>query len=631
GGPARADAPAAAPVQLPPRRPALVGRDAELARLEDILRRCDPAPPVVVLTGIGGVGKTALALGWLYGRLDAFPDAVLYARLSADIADPASTALHGFLRALGVPGREIPPSPHQRAALFRGLTADLRFAILIEDAARSEDVSALLPGSTAAFVLVTARTQLVRLLADGAEEISVDPLEDAPASQVLAFYARRDGLGPAAERLLAACGGLPLALAVTGSRLRHRPCRAPEREVRRIDAQPKGIAAMADALDSSYAALDEFAARAYRACGFLPGPHLDRAALSHTLQRLPGFTDDDLDDLVDAHLLRDVDDDTVDQHDAVRRHARALAEQVDDQRDRDRLLDRYTRWYRDRTVAASTLIHPHRPGFAAATAGIFADRDAALAWWTRDLPVINAVADDAADRGRHEELWQIAEASWGYFLYHRDYPPFLRLFTAGLRAARACGEPVAEARMLHQIGFVHRKLGNVEEAVAHDEAAAVIGEREQHALTLATAASRAAWAAEAHGDPERALDLYEDSAEKHAHADRPRGVGLARLRRGNLLITLGRDPEALTELAAAAEIMVEQDDPAQHAEVLVALAGIFERQGDDRSARDHLARARENVEPLRSPHFQNTVDDALAALDRRTAEACGEAARQEIR
>ena len=108
-----------APVQLPPAPPVLLGRVAELARLDEIRLRSDPAPSVVVLTGVGRIGKTALALHWLHTRRARFPDGILCRRLSAEdteMAESARSALHGFHTALGVPADDIPASIALRAA-----------------------------------------------------------------------------------------------------------------------------------------------------------------------------------------------------------------------------------------------------------------------------------------------------------------------------------------------------------------------------------------------------------------------------------------------------------------------------------------------------------------------------------
>ncbi|UKD51405.1 NB-ARC domain-containing protein [Amycolatopsis sp. FU40] len=622
-GAVTSDRPVRAPVQLPPAPSVLLGRSAELRRLDDIRLRSDPAPSVVVLTGVGGIGKTALALHWLHTHRAQFPDGILCARFSAEgteTAESASGVLHGFLAALGIPADDIPASLAQRAAEFRAVTADRRFAVLLDDVVHSADARAVLPSSAHAFVLVTSRSQLTSLALDGAEILPLSPLPDQPAREVLVRAGQRQISQADAKDLLTACAGLPLALAITGARLRTRPRRKPHQEARRGRVRPVGdFPALATVFDASYAALDDSAARLYRTCGILPGPHHAVDALADTLQSSPARLDDAVDELIEANLLHELEDETVAQHDVVRHDARVRAERQDAETDRRYLVHRYIRWYRDQTVTASALIHPFRPNFAAETVaatGSFADRDHAVNWWRRDRPVINAVAKAASAHGWDEELWQLAEASWGFFLHHRDYEPFLELCTAGIEAARRCEQPLVEARMHSQAGFVCDQLGRYDEAAAHNAVTLKIGEREQHGPTQASALSRLARNARRQQDWEAALELYERSARKHAEAGLPRGVGQARYRRGEVLIKLGRDDEALRELAEATVILDEEGDVVQHARAVISLAAIHARRGGYRRARTELLEALEDVKRLQSPHFQAEILTALADLER---------------
>ena len=66
---------------------------------------------VCAVTGMGGVGKTAVALRCAQSVLDAFPDGQLYVNLrgfdpGADPLDPAD-AVRGFLDALAVAPRAL--------------------------------------------------------------------------------------------------------------------------------------------------------------------------------------------------------------------------------------------------------------------------------------------------------------------------------------------------------------------------------------------------------------------------------------------------------------------------------------------------------------------------------------------
>lgn len=133
----------------PPRH--FVGRDAELAGIR--------AGGVTVLSGPGGVGKTALALKWLQERRSGEQ---LY-------VDLATQDLDRLLRAFGLDG----VAPDEIAAVFRGLATRRQFTLLLDDVDSADQVTPLLPASGT--VLVTSRT---KLNLPQAHEIDVEPLTD---------------------------------------------------------------------------------------------------------------------------------------------------------------------------------------------------------------------------------------------------------------------------------------------------------------------------------------------------------------------------------------------------------------------------------------------------------------------
>ena len=110
------------PAQLPADVHVFTGRTRELAELDCLLTRPgqattgDRATAVVIsaVSGTAGVGKTALALRWAHRVRAGFPDGQLYVNLRGYDPDQpmsAGDALAGFLRALGMPGLDIPLKP----------------------------------------------------------------------------------------------------------------------------------------------------------------------------------------------------------------------------------------------------------------------------------------------------------------------------------------------------------------------------------------------------------------------------------------------------------------------------------------------------------------------------------------
>jgi hypothetical protein len=66
---------------------------------------------------------------------------------------PAADALAGFLRALGVPGQDIPPEEDERAARFRSLLAGKNMLVVLDNAGSVAQVRPLLPGSPGCVVV----------------------------------------------------------------------------------------------------------------------------------------------------------------------------------------------------------------------------------------------------------------------------------------------------------------------------------------------------------------------------------------------------------------------------------------------------------------------------------------------
>ena len=98
----------------------------------------------------------------------------------------AADALAGFLRALGVPGQDIPPEVGERAALYRSLLAGRRILVVADNSGSVEQARPLLPGSPSCAAVVTSRDALAGLVArDGARRLDLDLLPAAEAVGLL--------------------------------------------------------------------------------------------------------------------------------------------------------------------------------------------------------------------------------------------------------------------------------------------------------------------------------------------------------------------------------------------------------------------------------------------------------------
>ncbi|MET8975872.1 BTAD domain-containing putative transcriptional regulator [Streptomyces sp. NPDC004539] len=211
------------PAQLPPEPADFIGRAHVAQALTSAMNAENrPALPVVVLAGMGGVGKSSLALHVAHRVREAYPDGQLYADLGA-MAAPESVLI-GFLRALGTRPEDVPEPLEARTALLRTVLNERRVLIVLDDARDAAQIRPLLPGSAHCGVLITSRTRLGGLPASLQVELEAFYLDEALELLTHAIGAERVRAEPeAAASLMESCAYLPLAVRIVAARLAARP------------------------------------------------------------------------------------------------------------------------------------------------------------------------------------------------------------------------------------------------------------------------------------------------------------------------------------------------------------------------------------------------------------------------
>ncbi len=334
---------------------------------------------ISAVSGTAGVGKTGLALRWAHRVRGEFPDGQLYVNLRGyDPDQPLSAgyALAGFLRALGVPGQEIPPEPDERATLYRSLLDGRRMLIVLDNASSVEQVRPLLPGTPSALVVVTSRDSLGGLVArDGARRLDLDllPPEDAVALLEALIGGRAEAEPEAAAALAEQCVRLPLALRVAAELAGTRPATSlaqlvaeladEQRRLELLDPGGDPRTAVRAVFSWSYLHLPAQAARAFRLLGLHPGPDLDpyaAAALTYTTEEQAQHL---LEVLARAHLIAPTGPDRYGMHDLLRAYATYLTGIEDSEEERRTALTRLFDHYLATTGAAMDTLHPAEQGY----------------------------------------------------------------------------------------------------------------------------------------------------------------------------------------------------------------------------------------------------------------------------
>ncbi|OIK24316.1 AfsR/SARP family transcriptional regulator [Streptomyces malaysiense] len=328
------------PAQLPASVPDFTGRSAFVDELSAVLASATETEGSVMavsaMAGIGGVGKTTLAVHVAHRARTSFPDGQLYVDLQGAGSRPAEpeTVLGSFLRALGTADSAIPDSLEERAALYRSVLDGRRVLVLLDNAKDAAQVRPLLPGTEGCAALVTSRMRMVGLA--GAHLVDLDVMSPDEALALFTRIVGAERVTPerdAALDVVAACGFLPLAIRIAASRLAARRTwtvsvlaakLADER--RRLDELQAGDLAVKATFELGYGQLDRDQARAFRLLGLADGPDISLAAAAAVLDLPPESTEDLLESLVDASLLESAAPGRYRFHDLVRLYARACAE-----------------------------------------------------------------------------------------------------------------------------------------------------------------------------------------------------------------------------------------------------------------------------------------------------------------
>ncbi|MFF3720890.1 BTAD domain-containing putative transcriptional regulator [Streptomyces erythrochromogenes] len=328
--------PAAAPprpAQLPPDAADFTGRTAPVRVLDEALGT-PSAQALVIATvvGMGGVGKTALALHVAHRVRESYPDGQLYVDLRGSDPVPADpeAVLSSFLVALGVPGDAVPDGLDARSALFRSVVDGRRLLLVLDNAKDTAQIRPLLPGAVGCAVLTTGRTRPAGLPAT--VHVDLDVFHPSEALDLLGRTIGADRLAAerdAALELVVACGYLPLAVRIVAARLAARPgwtvetlSRRLQVERRRIDELRIGDLAVAAAFELGYRQLTADQARAFRLVASVDGPDIGLPAAAALLDLDEYDAEDLLEALVDVAMVESSFPGRYRYHDLLRSFAR---------------------------------------------------------------------------------------------------------------------------------------------------------------------------------------------------------------------------------------------------------------------------------------------------------------------
>ncbi|RDG39189.1 hypothetical protein DVH02_05315 [Streptomyces corynorhini] len=644
-GPAAQVAPAApvAEHQLPLEEEPFENRDEQRAQ---VLRALDEhresplvRPLTVVISGVGGIGKTALAVRLAHELAPRFTGGSAYLDLdewrTAGSVD-ADAILRHRLRRLGVAESWLPGEYRALVDLYKDRTRGARTVLVIDNAWSADEVTTLLPHSADALVLVTGQRRLPALEARGAIGLALGPLSHGHSSDVLRkiVTAVRPDESPRTMAALARlCDGFPAALRAVGTLLHEHPTRRTERLVADLTSQlhERGLPVVEAVWNTTYDELPAPAALLYRLLPQYPGYDITPEAAAALLGT--GFDDaeDALGALVRAGLLEmsptasPAHDGRFRLHGLLRAHATRCADRHGDPAETEEGLRRLLLWYRrqaeraDRTIAAARLRQaepvaelPYAPDLP------FADEPEARSWLDAERKALYGWVRIAAGLGEDTHAWALCEPLWKHYEDQGNHDDAIRAFTIGRDAAQRCERPDALIRLRCQLAQALWFGGRAAEADTETEQAvrsaeAVVPGGGLHASALEFRGKFLAW----RGEPDRAADCFRQSRDIH-RALRPEpnayGVLLQSFLLGRTLRAAGRLPEAETETQTALELAREQRHDRMIARSEAELGRIQRALGRPERAVAALERALELERRRGSTYDEAVLGEELAEL-----------------
>ncbi|MEU2424755.1 BTAD domain-containing putative transcriptional regulator [Streptomyces sp. NPDC007851] len=551
------------PAQLPPAPAHFTGRAAVRAELCGALASA-PAPALAVVSGMAGVGKSALALSVAHQVRERFPDGQLYLNLHG--ATPGvpplapAQALAALLRDIGADPRHIPEHPDAAAALLRSLLAPTRTLLLLDDAASAAQVRPLLPGGPGCAVIVTSRSPLTAL--DGARRFPLGPLTGEDSAALVRAVSGREEID-AGHPLVGLTGRLPLALRVVAARLAARRALTPDVLAGQLAATEgrlhhleyddlsvrRSLAVAHDALAAADRATDRDAADALRHIGALDLPTYGAPLIARLTGTDERRAEAALDRLVDVALLEETTYGRYTPHDLVRDFAREL---TDGTRRTEAALTAL-RWFA--AVAEHVLvaiIEPgpdrsdrHRPTTAqppghrayAASVPPFECAEHAFAWGDLELEnIVALVARHAgtADAGISAHLSVLVRLLFPYVLRRGRVAEMEVLGTAALAAARRLGDEPAEAYALGDLAGLRFLTGRQREALDLTDQALAIWRRLQRASWIRRCLNNRGLLLEGLGRYEESGEALRQSLDCSRQLNDPYGEAVTHSHLGNL-------------------------------------------------------------------------------------------------
>lgn len=664
---------AVVPRQLPRAIPGFVGRAEHLRCLSAALDQADrqgSSRPIFVISGTGGVGKTALAVHWAHSVADRFPDGQIHVDLlgftpSGAPATPGQV-IRRLLEMLQVPIEHVPASLDAQLDLYHCLLADKRVLIVLDNARDPEQIRALLPAGPGCLILVTSRDSLLGLaVSHGARLLTLDVFTDTEAEELIAVgMGSRPGPDEASVRaeIIRLCDRLPLALAIVVARAQaHRawPLAALSSDLRgapvRLDALDAGDATVnvRAVFSWSYRELTPAAARVFRLLGLPRGPDISLWAVASLAGLSLPCSRQLIGELTRVHMITEHTPQRFAMHDLLRAYAADEFRNHEKDAEHIAATRRVLDYYLHTAYSAALAINPAREALelAPASAGVLPERirerERANEWFRAEYQVLLKAIELAVENGFEGYAWQIPWTLVNFFDQQGYWQDWVATHQIALRASRRSGNMLGLAISHQNISIVYVHFGCYEDAQAHLQRAITLnrklGIRAGHARCLldiartfesqgryhdalehagtalslyrelrhqfgqARALNAIGWSSAHLGDARRAITSCKQALDIHGKLGNRMGQAATLDSLGYAHAQLGQHVDAVRCYQRALDLLGRGERTYQVACVLTNLATSYQAAGNNEAAARASREALSILLALRHPDIDRTI------------------------
>jgi DNA-binding SARP family transcriptional activator len=551
------------PHLLPVDIPDFTGRAAEVAWLREVLTEKAPDARLAIVSGPGGVGKTALTVHVAHQLRVQFLHGQLYVDLHGTDQQESlnpTDVLARFLRALGVDS-PLPDTLDERAELYRHLMDGRKILIVLDNARGAEQVRPLIPGSATCAVVITARTRLAATI--GGKTIDLSVLTEEQAIDLIARITdeqRARSQPHAVADLVKLCGGLPLAVRIVSARLAAKPHWSVQNlvdrladERRRLDQLYYGDLDVRASIALSYADIITDARLLLCRLGDLDLPVVNVWTSAALLDLHPVEAEEVLEKLHDAQLLIVAGREAGGYsryrlHDLVRLFAKERAETDDTPTGREAARTRaFGAWLYLTETAYGKVYGNGSENIRSPAPRHVVDQELAeilttdpLSWFETERHTITAIIHQAAKDGQSSACWGLACSSFSLFEMGRHFDDCREILDTAIQVATDADDRVGRGAVLLRLGTLSADRNDHERAISQYQQAATLldqaGEAHGHALAglqVAMMYRQQGFHDQALGQFEQALAGLRNAGDSGAEAFALRNIAQAQLAAGN--------------------------------------------------------------------------------------------------